>query len=43
MNINCTSNCIYQSDGKCILDELAMPAESFSYENDCPYYTEKNL
>ena len=42
MNINCTSNCIYQLDGKCVLNEMVWQ-ESFSYENDCPYYLEKNF
>ncbi len=43
MNINCTSNCIYQLDGKCTFNELTMPIDSFSYENDCPYFTERNF
>lgn len=42
MNINCTSACIYQSDGKCNLNE-AVWQESFSYGHDCPYYTEKSF
>ncbi len=42
MDINCTSNCLYQLEGKCNLSEL--PSLDYGYssnESDCPYFETK--
>lgn len=38
-NINCTSNCVYQKDGKCQLDNVT--AVSNTLNESCVYFTEK--
>jgi hypothetical protein len=39
MDINCTHNCVYQSDGKCTLDQLPSMTSQLHYSShtDCPY------
>lgn len=37
--INCSSNCIHQSDGKCTLDNTQ--TNNLSAVSDCVYYEEK--
>jgi len=38
-NINCTSNCLYQKDGKCSLDNVT--AVSVTSTDSCAYFVEK--
>lgn len=41
MDINCTDPCIYQTDGKCTLNELPnLTGQSFfiDSDHDCPYF-----
>ena len=39
MDINCTNNCVYQSEGKCTMEQLpAMTSQiQYSSNTDCPY------
>lgn len=39
-NINCTSNCIYQKDGKCQLDNVTTVSSTLN--NSCVYFTDKS-
>ena len=41
MDINCTNNCVYQSEGKCTMEQLpAMTSQiQYSTNTDCPYCT----
>lgn len=39
-NINCTSNCIYQKDGKCHLCNVTTVSNSLN--NSCVYFVDKN-
>ncbi|MDK2799472.1 MAG: hypothetical protein PWP27_999 [Clostridiales bacterium] len=39
-NINCTSNCVYQKDGKCHLDSVTIVSNTIN--NSCVYFTEKS-
>lgn len=36
ININCSSNCEYQKDGKCHLDKIQI--QKVSGNSDCIYY-----
>lgn len=38
-NINCTSNCIYQTDGKCGLENISQ--FSGNTNDSCMYFTER--
>lgn len=38
-NINCSSNCKHQADGKCTLENAI--SEALSLETDCVYFEEK--
>lgn len=41
VNINCTSNCIYQQDGKCTLNNLNKPCQNtnnLNLESKCIYF-----
>lgn len=38
-NINCTSNCLYQKDGKCELDNVTII--SVTSNDSCIYFTAK--
>ncbi len=38
--INCSSNCIHQQDGKCMLEEAI--SESASMDADCVFYKERS-
>ena len=35
-NINCSSNCVYQKDGKCCLENVS--SQSFTPNENCAYY-----
>ncbi|MDR1642033.1 MAG: hydroxymyristoyl-ACP dehydratase [Clostridiales bacterium] len=39
MDINCTNECVYQTDGKCTLDRLPSMSNQLNYstDTDCPY------
>ena len=42
MDINCTTSCLYQKEGKCTLSELPSYTQSVSssvenVDSDCPY------
>jgi hypothetical protein len=39
-NINCSSNCIYQKDGKCYFENISTTRVTPS--NDCAYFISKN-
>ena len=39
-NINCSSNCKYQKDGKCELDKIQL--QKFSGNTDCIYFVPNN-
>ena len=43
MEINCVHNCHYQSEGKCVLNELPAFTQSIHGfgNSDCPYYTQR--
>ncbi|MDR1000616.1 MAG: hydroxymyristoyl-ACP dehydratase [Clostridiales bacterium] len=45
MDINCTNKCVYQTDGKCTLNELqsltSSAAVMYSTDTDCPYCVQK--
>lgn len=48
-NINCSSDCVYQKDGKCTLESVTAMAVISDDDNACAYYakeqskkTEKN-
>ncbi len=36
--INCSSNCVHQQDGKCMLEEAI--SESVSTDSDCVFFRE---
>lgn len=36
-NINCSSSCLYQKDGKCTLDNINM--KGITPTKDCVYFT----
>lgn len=36
-NINCSSNCAYQKDGKCILENV--PLQKVTPSSDCAYFS----
>ena len=38
-NINCTSTCVYQKDGKCHLDNVTTVSNTLN--QSCVYFTEK--
>ena len=38
-NINCSSNCIYQKDGKCTFDNII--SKELTSNDNCAYFTEK--
>ncbi len=38
--INCSSNCIHQQDGKCMLEEAI--SESVSLDGDCVFYKDRS-
>ena len=38
-NINCSSSCLYQKDGKCTLENTSI--KIFTPTLDCMYYTNK--
>ncbi|MDR0978718.1 MAG: hydroxymyristoyl-ACP dehydratase [Lachnospiraceae bacterium] len=38
-NINCSSSCIYQKEGKCTLDDVY--ADNKTITSDCAYFTKK--
>lgn len=41
MDINCTNGCIYQSDGKCSLNELSAMISATGYIGfECPYFSQ---
>jgi hypothetical protein len=39
MDINCTNNCVYQSEGKCTMEQLPSVTSQIQYSanTDCPY------
>ncbi|MCX7748295.1 MAG: hydroxymyristoyl-ACP dehydratase [Clostridia bacterium] len=39
--INCSSNCVYQEDGKCNLDNITIL--SISSTSDCVFFQENTL
>ncbi|MBR6504303.1 MAG: hydroxymyristoyl-ACP dehydratase [Clostridia bacterium] len=39
-NINCSSNCIYQKDGKCTLEYITNNIAKSN--SDCAYFLNKN-
>lgn len=39
-NINCSSNCIYQEDGKCMMNNIQM--NPIFDGSDCIYYKENS-
>jgi hypothetical protein len=39
--INCSSKCIHQNDGKCMLEEAI--SETISTGTDCVFYNEKHV
>lgn len=41
MNINCTSNCKYQKDGKCYLDKVQIQKITVR-SSDCIYFVSKS-
>lgn len=38
-NINCSSNCAHQKDGKCCLDKTSN--QIFASNKDCAYFKER--
>ena len=40
-NINCSSSCLYQKDGKCTLENVSIKTPTPTA--DCIYYTSKEL
>ena len=44
-NINCSSNCIYQKDGKCNFENISETKFAFANKSntECAYFSEKTL
>lgn len=38
-NINCSSSCLYQKEGKCTLDNISI--KNITPTSDCIYFTNK--
>ncbi len=38
-NINCSSSCLYQKDGKCTLEDISI--KNITPSTDCIYFTKK--
>lgn len=40
-NINCSSDCVYQKDGKCTLERVTAMAVISGDDNACAYYAKE--
>lgn len=41
-NINCSAECIYESNGKCTQNHVSITASIIGYGTDCAYFTPRS-